>query len=271
MTTRERTTPHVGWVVDVQYDFMTPPERGGRLYVHDLFDAADPGAERVLPAIARLVAWMRRACDAVIYTGDWHAPGDREIDPVAPDAARGTYPPHCMGLSDDPAERAGAALIPAVDPGPGVLVLERDATDAQAVAAAGEAAVGRPVFVHKREFSVFDGNPGAGAFVTALAEALGGGGVAPAFAGPEFIVGGVAADVCVRQAVDGLLARGHRVAVVRDATWGLGLEPLDALLARWAAAGARVVTVAELESGLGEVPNEASAAAADAAVSRADA
>jgi nicotinamidase/pyrazinamidase len=90
---------------------------------------------------------------------------------------------------------------------------------------------------------VFDGNTGADAFVAALAGAVtarrGGG-------PPEFVVCGVAADVCVRHAVEGLLARGHRVAVVRDATWGLGLEPLDALLARWAAAGARLVTTAEL-------------------------
>lgn len=267
MTTPLRAAPRVGWVVDVQHDFMTPPERGGRLYVRDLFNPSDPGAERALPAIARLVAWMRRACDAVVYTGDWHAPDDREIDAVAPDAARGTYPPHCMGLSDDPAERAGAALVPAVDPGSDALVLGRDATRPEAVEAASAAATGRPVFVHKREFSVFEGNPGADAFVRALAAVLGQGGAAP-----EFVVGGVAADVCVRQAVDGLLARGYRVAVARDAIWGLGLEPLDALLARWAAAGVRIVIVAELEraereGGAGGVPN----AADGAAVSRASA
>ena len=236
----------VGWVVDVQRDFMDPPARGGRLYVHDLFDASDPGAELARGAIVRAAAWMRGACDAVVFTGDWHAPGDREIDPVAPDAARGTYPPHCMGLSGDPAERLGAALIPEVDPGSGALVLGRDATSDEARAAAVAAAAGRPVFIHKREFSVFDGNPGADAFVATLADAVtarrGG-------AAPEFVVCGVAADVCVRHAVDGLLARGRRVAVVRDATWGLGLEPLDALLERWAAAGARAVTVGELERG----------------------
>ena len=58
-----------------------------------------------------------------------------------------------------------------------------------------------------------------------------------------------AAVVCVRQAVDGLLDRGHRVVVARDATWGLGLAPLGALLDGWAARGARAATVAELEGG----------------------
>ncbi|GJG86666.1 hypothetical protein tb265_18470 [Gemmatimonadetes bacterium T265] len=237
--------PVVGWVVDMQRDFMDPPSAGGRLYVHDLFDPADVGATQALPAIERTVAWLRAHADALVYTGDWHAPDDREIDAVAPDATRGTYPPHCMGLSLDPAERAGAALLPTIAPdAEAVVVLGRDATAADARTAAAAAAAGRPVFIHKREFSVFDGNPGADAFVAALAADV----AARAGAAPTFVVCGVAADVCVRQAVDGLLARGHAVVVVRDATWGLGLERLDAMLARWAAAGARAVTSDGLEA-----------------------
>ena len=231
--------PIVGWVVDVQRDFMDPPSIGGRLYVHDLFDATDVGATRVLPAIERTVAWLRAAAAALVYTGDWHAADDREIDAVAPDATRGTYPPHCMGLSSDPAERAGADLVPTIAPdAASVVVLSRDATDDEARMAAAAAVAGQSVFVQKREFSVFEGNHGADAFVASLVAAVAraGGGM------PTFVVCGVAADVCVRQAVEGLLARGHAVVVVRDAMWGLGLEPLDTLLAQWSAAGARVTT-----------------------------
>jgi len=230
----------IGWVVDVQHDFMTPAAEGGRLYVHDLFDAADPGAAQALPAIARTAAWMRASCDVTVFTGDWHAHGDREIDAVAPDATKATYPPHCMGLSDDPAERAGAALVAAVAPDD-PLVLGRDATAEEAQRTAQRAlAERRAVFVHKHEFSVFEGNPGADAFVRALADGVGG--------DPEFVVCGVATDVCVKAAVDGLLARGRRVAVVTDATWGLGLERDEALFARWAAAGARLVTSDRLDA-----------------------
>ncbi len=103
MTSPEERPRRVGWVVDVQNDFMRPD---GRLYVHDLFNAGDVGASLATPAIVRTVAWMRDHCDVVVFTGDWHAYGDREIDTESPDATKGTYPPHCMGLSEDPAERS---------------------------------------------------------------------------------------------------------------------------------------------------------------------
>ncbi|MEP7383302.1 MAG: isochorismatase family protein [Gemmatimonadota bacterium] len=230
--------PRVGWVVDVQNDFMRPD---GRLYVHDLFNAGDAGASRATPAIVRSVAWMRRNCDVVVYTGDWHAYGDREIDTVNPDATKGTYPPHCMGLSDDADERSGAALIAEIDPGSTAIVLPRDASDDLAREVARRAvAEHRPVFIQKREFSVFEGNAGAHAFIAALQAALGG--------SPEFVVCGVATDVCVKQAVDGLLDREAPVVLVRDATWSLGLLPPAETYDAWERRGAHLTDVATLDS-----------------------
>ena len=224
----------VGWIVDVQRDFMDP---AGRLYVRDLFNDGDPGAVRAIPALEAATAWMRAQCDALVYTGDWHGLEDEEIDATDPDPARGTYPPHCMGRSPDPEERAGAEVIAAIRPSRPV-VLAHDAGEAQAEAAARRAvAERRPVFVRKTRFDVFKGNPATDAFVRSLGEALG--------RRLEFVVIGVARDVCVTQAVDGLQERGHPVTAVRDATWGLGLEPEEETLARWAARG-RVVTLAEL-------------------------
>nr|MDQ3389054.1 hypothetical protein [Gemmatimonadota bacterium] len=107
-------TAHVGWVVDVQNDFMLPPEAGGRLYVRHLSDASDPGAVRARERIEAAVAWMREHCEVVVFTGDWHAHGDAEIDPQSPDPAAGTYPPHCMGMSEDAEERRGAEILATV-------------------------------------------------------------------------------------------------------------------------------------------------------------
>lgn len=232
----------VGWVVDAQNDFLLPPEESGRLYVHDLFDGGkDPGARLAVPAIERAARWMERNCDVVVYTGDWHAYGDAEIDTVAPDAQKGTYPPHCMGLSPDPAEREGAEIIAPIRPAD-PLVLERDASDEQAREVARRAVEERrPVFVHKSRFDVFTGNPSTDAFLRALGERLG----APL----EVYVAGVARDVCVREAVEGMLeeGRGLGVTVVTDATWGLGLEPEAVSLKRWSDAGAALVTTRGLE------------------------
>ncbi|MDP9348812.1 MAG: hypothetical protein M3P24_06685, partial [Gemmatimonadota bacterium] len=121
----------VGWIVDVQNDFMLPPEEGGRLYVHHLFDPADAGAVQARGRIEEAVAWMREHCRVLVYTGDWHAYGDEEIDPVSPDATRGTYPPHCMGLSDDPEERRGAEILDSIRPESPVL-LRRGAGEEEA-------------------------------------------------------------------------------------------------------------------------------------------
>jgi nicotinamidase-related amidase len=226
----------VGWVVDAQNDFMLPPERGGRLYVHDLFDGGkDPGATQILPALVRAVEWMHAHCAVVVFTGDWHAYGDEEIDPVAPDAARGTYPPHCMGLSEDATEREGAEVIDEIRPANPV-VLARDASDADAREVARTALrERRPVFIHKSRFSVFEGNPATDALVHALREQLG---------ALEFVVAGVARDVCVKGAVEGFLdeARRQPVTLVTDATWGLGLESEAESLARWMGDGAALVT-----------------------------
>ena len=224
----------VGWIVDVQEDFMNP---AGRLYVRDLFDGSDPGAVEVIPALEAATAWMRAHCDAIVYTGDWHGLEDDEIDPVAPDPAAGTYPPHCMGRSPDPEERAGAAVIAVIRPRDPV-VLAHDATEEDAARVARQAvAERRPVFVRKTRFNVFEGNAASEAFVRSLGEAVG--------RAPEFVVIGVARDVCVTQAVDGLQERGYAVTAVRDATWGLGLETEAATLGRWGERG-RVVTLAEL-------------------------
>lgn len=229
-------TALIGWIVDAQVDFMDPH---GRLYVKDLSDDTDPGSTLIVATLREAVAWMDEKCDLLVYTGDWHGLDDEEIDLVSPDPLAGTYPPHCMGRSADPAEREGAAIIPEIRPAhPVVLVYDADQNTPSTVVR--EAlADGRPVLIQKTRFDVFTGNPATEAFLAALQDALG----KPL----AFIVIGVARDVCVTQAVDGMQARGYAVTAVSDATWGLGLEPEAETLARWSKKG-RVATLAELRA-----------------------
>jgi nicotinamidase-related amidase len=224
--------------VDVQNDFMRPPDQGGRLYVTDLFDSSDPGAVMALPRIEEAVRWMQANCEVLVFTGDWHGYDDEEIDPDEPDPRAGTYPPHCMGRSDDPVERDGAEIVESIRP-EDPIVLERTVTAEEAMNA-GRRAVRerRPVFIRKNRFDVFEGNPATGAFLAALADEMG--------SEPVIYVAGVARDVCVTQAVDGFQRRGYETVAIRDATWGLGLESEKETLARWRVGG-QVLTLAELE------------------------
>lgn len=234
--TNQAARARIGWIVDVQRDFMDPPEKGGRLYVHDLGDATDPGATRIIERLTRTVDWINAHCEAVVYTGDWHREGDPELDPVSPDPTKGTYPWHCMGASADRELASGAALIDEIAPRTATVTLERDATDGDAARVAYSALSShRPIFIQKSRFSVFEGNPASAALVRALVDGLRSRGAREI----EFVVCGVATDVCVKAAVEGLLDYG-RVTVISDAVAGLGLEPDDQLFAKWAARGAQI-------------------------------
>jgi nicotinamidase-related amidase len=238
----------VGWVVDVQNDFAKRSSPGGRLYVRDLFDESDPGAEAVQPAVETAVRLLTRHADVMVYTGDWHSLEDVEIDPVSPDPQRGTYAPHCMGLAEDATDREGAAIIAEIRPSD-PLVLEREASPADARRIA-EAAVreGRPVFIQKSRFNVFAGNPATEPFLESLQETLGADIL-------EFYVLGHAREVCVTQFVDEVQTaerkvRGYRVVAITDAMAGLGLEAEAETLARWSLGGAETISVTELEERL---------------------
>jgi len=217
--------PVVFWDVDTQFDFMTPPEQGGLLYVRDANDPGDPGARSIVDRLDRLSEHARSAGILRVATGDWHTLDHREIDAENPDF-RTTFPPHCM------ADERGSEKIPQTrlrDP----VVVPLRATDADAREAAHRARTeGRDIFLRKEEFSCFTGNPATGALLDELRpEAL--------------VVYGVALDVCVKHAVDGMLDRGLPVLIVEDATWGLGIEPGDELLRGWEARGAQRLTVDE--------------------------
>lgn len=215
------------WDVDTQFDFMTPAEQGGKLYVRDLNDPADAGATQIREQLRRLSDHAREHGILRVATGDWHTPEHREIDSESPNF-RDTYPPHCM--ADEP----GSAKVPETALRDPIAIPLRAPAEVAREAARTARREGRDIFLRKEEFSCFTGNPEA---TRALLDEL----------DPDaIVVYGVALDVCVRHAVEGMLERGERVYVVEDATWGLGLEDREALLGRWEEQGAKRVSTAEV-------------------------
>src|SRR5690606_33169435 len=59
MSTQESARGIVFWDVDTQFDFMTPAEEGGKLYVKEAGDPTDEGARRIVPQLERLSRYAR--------------------------------------------------------------------------------------------------------------------------------------------------------------------------------------------------------------------
>jgi hypothetical protein len=83
--------------------------------------------------------------------------------------------------------------------------------------------------LNKQEFDVFS-RPDAGALIARYDQPK-----------PTFVVFGVATDYCVRAAVEGLLARGCRLAVVVDAIRAIDPDAEAALLTDWALRGTLLI------------------------------
>jgi nicotinamidase/pyrazinamidase len=190
------------WDVDTQYDFMFSD---GKLYV--------PEAEEILPQLARLTRHARRAGVRIVGSIDHHSMSDPELS-TTPDFGD-TFPPHCL------ADSAGAAKVDATRPLDPMWIDGAPIDPATTLAHAGE------IIFRKQRFDVFS-NPNAERVVAALA--------------PDWIVVyGVAQDVCNRFAIEGLVARGYRVAAVRDAMRPINPEAGARLLDEWARRGVRIV------------------------------
>lgn len=237
MTTKN-DIPGIGWIVDVQNDFMLPPEEGGRLYVKDQNDPDDPGAKAVKDDIVEAVQYMRDKGYMMVFTGDWHDFSDEEIDTENPDFQT-TYPPHCMGRVDDTDLQFGAWIIPEIAPND-PLVLDVVAEPMMGYNVAAQAIHdNRDVFIRKTKFDVFEGNAATGTFLGALSRGLGS--LTPN--DQEIVVCGVARDVCVDQAVSGMTTQGYSPTVLLDCTWGLGLESEEETIDRWHSNGAKTITL----------------------------
>src|SRR6266478_3813034 len=206
------------WDVDTQADFMLP---GGKLYV--------PGAEKLIPNLKRLTDAGRQG--RVLIVGDvcTHAPDDPEFE---------RFPPHCIRGTP------GAELIPETRAGE-ILVVPNCA----GAAIPANLSKFQQVIIEKQTLDVFD-NPNTEKVLERVTEFTG--------ADAEFFVFGVVTEYCVRLAAKGLLERGRRVALVRDAIETLNAEDGRKTIEELTSLGAWLVTTEQAMAAL-EMPRTHSA------------
>lgn len=167
-----------------------------------------PGAEKIIPNIRRLVDEVRVGRVLLVSSGDAHSPDDPEFK---------RFPPHCVKGS------SGAEIIPEG------MALRRLTVPNDASLQLPQLSNYQQIIFEKQTLDVFDS-----AKASELVQMLG--------ANVEYVVFGVVTEFCVDYAVKGLLERGVKVAVVRDAIETLKPEEANRVLREWQALGARLIS-----------------------------
>jgi len=178
-----------------------------------------PGAEKLLPNIRRLTDAARQGKVFLVSHGCFHTPNDPEFK---------TFPPHCVKGTD------GAALVP-------------EALADKVVRVPNESEARLPedlkkyqqILLEKQTLNIFESRH-TDELVMRLENRA------------EFVVFGVVTEYCVSFAAKGLLERGRRVAVVRDAIETLKLEDGGKTITELQRLGARLTTTDQALSALGD-------------------
>ena len=184
-------------------------------FVHADGKLAVPDAEAAVGAMARLVRAARAAGIPHVASADDHELTDAEISET-PDFST-TYPPHCLRGT-----RGAQKIVETeqVDPVPLAL------TDVPE-----HWLRGREFLLLKKHFDVFT-NPNTDRLLELLEP-------------DEIVLFGVATDVCDDAAIRGLVARGHDVVFVEDASRGLDAQRTAACVSSWRDAGVRFASLEE--------------------------
>lgn len=177
-----------------------------------------PGAEKLLPNIRRLTDAARQGRVFLVSHGDFHAPNDPEFK---------IFPPHCVKGT------TGAELVPEA-------LTEKVARvpNEEAGKIPEDLSPYQQILLEKQTLSIFESR-----HTNELVRRLGD--------RAEFVVFGVVTEYCVGFAVKGLLERGRRVAVVRDAIETLKKEDGEKAVAEFQRLGARLTTTDQALAALG--------------------
>ena len=178
---------------------------GGKLHV--------PGAEKCIPNMKRLTDAAREGRVLIIGDACTHTPDDPEFQ---------RFPPHCIRGTP------GAEIIPETRVVKVLSIPNRpDAVVPQDLSGY------QQIILEKQTLDVFD-NPNTEAVLKHIARFTD--------ADAEFCIFGVATEYCVRLAAKGLLERGWRVALVRDAIETLKPEDGQKTIEELTSLGARLIS-----------------------------
>ncbi|MGH9726593.1 MAG: cysteine hydrolase family protein [Candidatus Acidiferrales bacterium] len=171
-----------------------------------------PGAEKIIPQIRSLVEAARSSGAFIVSSGDAHTPDDPEFQTFPEHCVRGT--PGARILAEGLAQNA--ATIP---------------NDPRASALPPLDHVPQVIF-EKQTLDVFD-NPRAGLLVSRLGKDA------------EYFVFGVVTEFCVIRAARGLLRRGRKVSIIRDAIEQINAEESRRALDELKSLGAEFLSTRE--------------------------
>jgi nicotinamidase/pyrazinamidase len=194
--------------IDTQLDFLYP---AGALYV--------PGAERIVPAIARLNRHAAQRGIPVISTADAHLEDDVEFK---------TWPRHCVAGTIGQ-HKADSTLLEKRVVIPNRAFIRRPGGRPGFCDLAIENA--QQIVVEKQTVDAF-----AAPNLSRILDRL---------AADRYVVYGVVTEICVLHAARGLLKTGKPVAVVTDAIEGLKAEDSKRALEEIRAAGGALIAVGQ--------------------------
>jgi nicotinamidase/pyrazinamidase len=188
-----------------------------------------PGAEKLLPNLRRLTDVARAGRVFLVSHGCVHEINDPEF---------AQFPPHCIRGS------AGAKLMPEA-------LVEKFITIANEPSATlpDDLTQYQQIILEKQTLDIFQSRHAESLLARLPRDA-------------EFIVFGVVTEYCVRFAAKGLLHRGRRVSVVRDAIETLNPQESKRTLDELTALGARLITTDEAltRGGASATPTRSSSA-----------
>ncbi len=170
-----------------------------------------PGAEGIIPSLEKLITTAGEKSIPVVGSMDAHTENDPEFE---------EFPPHCIkgtpGQNKIPETTLDTMRIISM------------AADENEV----DLSPPGPVILEKKVYSLFDNKMAEPALEATGAE--------------RFIVFGVATDICVNYAIEGLLERGYKVSIVTDAVRAVDPDKGHELIKKHEQNGAKLVTTEEV-------------------------